>query len=186
MIFTRTGLEGAVVIDLERREDERGFLARVFCESEFAQRGLETRFVQASTVYTASAGTLRGLHYQKSPHREVKLIRCTSGSAQVVIVDLRPESATYERWISVELSPVNGRLLYVPEGFAQGYQTLVDRTELAYQMSHEYVPSAAHGVRWDDPVFAIGWPPTERRMISARDLAWPDHERALQPTSRGW
>lgn len=177
MIFTRTELEDAVIIDVERHEDERGSLARVFCESEFAAHGLESRFVQASTVYTARAGTLRGMHYQVAPHREVKLVRCTRGRAHVVIVDLRSESPTYTRWIGVELDPSNGRVLYVPEGFAQGYQTLVDATEVAYQMSHVYVSSAAAGVRWDDPAFGIEWPVAERRLISQRDLRWPDHER---------
>jgi dTDP-4-dehydrorhamnose 3,5-epimerase len=177
MIFTPTRLKEAVIIDVERREDERGFLARVFCESEFAQHELATRFVQASTIYTASRDTLRGLHYQEAPHREVKLVRCTRGVAHVVIVDLRPESPTHRQWIDVELSPSNGRLVYVPEGFAQGYQTLADDTEVAYQMSHEYVPAAARGVRWDDPAFGIEWPAARRRLISQRDRAWPDYER---------
>jgi dTDP-4-dehydrorhamnose 3,5-epimerase len=173
MIFTPTTLKDAVIIDVERREDERGFLARVFCEEEFAQHGLSTRFVQASTIYTAKRDTLRGLHYQDAPYREVKLVRCTRGAAHVVIVDLRPESPTHQQWIGTELTPANGRLLYVPEGFAQGYQTLVDDTEVAYQMSHTYVPSAAGGVRWDDPAFGIEWPRAERRLISRRDRAWP-------------
>jgi dTDP-4-dehydrorhamnose 3,5-epimerase len=176
MIFTPTRLTDAVIIDVERREDERGFLARVFCESEFARHGLATRFVQGSTIYTSSRGTLRGLHYQEAPHQEVKLVRCTSGAAQVVIVDLRRGSSTYRQWIGVELNPANGRLLYVPEGFAQGYQTLSDATEIIYQMSHEYVPSAAHGVRWDDPAFGIEWPDTEQRVLSERDQAWPDYQ----------
>jgi dTDP-4-dehydrorhamnose 3,5-epimerase len=175
MIFTPTKLKDAVIIDVERREDERGFLARVFCESEFADRGLVTRFVQASTVYTASLGTVRGLHYQEAPHQEVKLVRCTSGAAHVVIVDLRPGSPTYTQWLGVELNSAAGRLLYVPEGFAQGYQTLVDGTEMSYQMSHEYVPSAARGVRWDDRALGIEWPAAERRLISERDRSWPDY-----------
>lgn len=175
MIFTPTRLTDAVIIDVERREDERGYLARVFCESEFNEHGLATRFVQASTIYTAARDTLRGLHYQAVPHREVKLVRCTRGAAHVVIVDLRSESPTFRQWIGVELSPVNERLLYVPEGFAQGYQTLLDDTEVAYQMSHEYAPSAARGVRWNDPVFGIEWPSTEGCLISDRDRAWPDY-----------
>jgi dTDP-4-dehydrorhamnose 3,5-epimerase len=152
-------------------------LARVFCEGEFARHGLATRFVQASTIYSAQCGTLRGLHYQDAPHREVKLVRCTRGAAHVVIVDLRVESPTYRRWTGVELTPANGRLLYVPEGFAQGYQTVADDTEVAYQMSHQYVPSAARGVRWDDPAFGIDWPAAERLIISQRDRSWPDHAR---------
>jgi dTDP-4-dehydrorhamnose 3,5-epimerase len=177
MIFTPTELKGAVIIDVEPRSDERGFLARVFCESEFAQHELATRFVQASTIYTANRGTLRGLHYQEAPHREAKLVRCTSGGAQVVIVDLRPGSPTCRQWLGVELTARSRRLLYVPEGLAQGYQTLVDDTEVSYHMSHEYVPLAARGIRWNDPAFGIEWPDAEQRLISERDLTWPDYQR---------
>jgi dTDP-4-dehydrorhamnose 3,5-epimerase len=175
MIFTPTRLSDAVIIDVERREDDRGFLARVFCEAEFADHGLDTRFVQASAIYTARCGTLRGLHYQSAPHAEVKLVRCTRGAAFVVIVDLRPDSPTFRQWLGTELNADNGRLLYVPEGFAQGYQTLVGDTEVTYQMSHEYVPAAASGVRWNDPAFDIAWPAAERRLVSERDQAWPYH-----------
>lgn len=184
MIFTETTLKDAVIIDVERRGDERGYLARTFCEEEFAEHGLETRFVQASAIFSPRRDTLRGLHYQRSPHGEVKLVRCVRGAARVTIVDLRPDSETYTRWIGVELSPENGRLLYVPRGFAQGYQTLADDTEVSYQMSHHYVPESASGVRWDDPAFGIQWPPAQQRIISARDRAWPDFElhaeRSLQ------
>jgi dTDP-4-dehydrorhamnose 3,5-epimerase len=176
VIFSLTKLKDAVLIDVERRGDERGYLARTFCEQEFAENGLITRFVQASTVFSPLAGTLRGLHFQKPPHGEVKLVRCTRGSAQVTIVDLRSESPTYLQWLGVELTPDNGRLLYVPVGFAQGYQTLVPETEMAYQMSHEYVPDSASGVRWDDPAFGIEWPAAEERVISERDQAWPAYE----------
>ena len=176
MIFTPTALEDAVVIDVERQGDERGHLARTFCEQEFADHGLVTRFVQASTIFSPLRGTLRGLHFQRAPHGEVKLVRCTRGAARVTIVDLRPDSPSHLHWLGVELTPENGRLLYVPIGFAQGYQTLVDDTEVAYQMSHMYVPEAASGVRWDDPVFAIEWPPARARIISERDRAWPDYE----------
>jgi dTDP-4-dehydrorhamnose 3,5-epimerase len=179
MIFTPTPLQDAVIIDVERRGDERGYLARTFCEKEFGDQGLVTRFVQASTIFSPEQSTLRGLHFQKSPHGEVKLVRCTRGAVRVMIVDLRPDSSTHLQWLGVELSPENGRLLYVPKGFAQGYQTLLDDTEVAYQMSHEYVPEAASGVRWDDPAFGIEWPPADRRIISERDRAWPDfHPRA--------
>lgn len=176
MIFTPTDLQDALIIEVERRRDDRGFLARVFCETEFSQHGLATRFVQASTIYSAGRDTLRGLHYQQAPHEEVKLVRCTDGGAHVVIVDLRPDSRTYMGWAAFELNPVNGRLLYVPEGFAQGYQTLADGTEIAYHMTHEYVPAAARGVRWDDPAFGIEWPTATHRLISARDQSWPDYE----------
>jgi dTDP-4-dehydrorhamnose 3,5-epimerase len=176
VIFSSTRLRDAVIIDVERRGDERGYLARTYCEHEFADHGLVTRFVQASTIFSPERDTLRGLHFQRPPYGEVKLVRCTRGAARVTIVDLRPDSPSYRQWLGVELSPENGRLLYVPIGFAQGYQTLVDDTEVAYQMSHEYVPEAASGVRWDDPAFGIEWPPARRRIISERDRAWPDHE----------
>ena len=176
MIFTPASLQDSVIIDVERRGDERGHLARTYCEREFAEHGLVTCFVQASTIFSPKQGTLRGLHFQRSPHGEVKLVRCTRGAAHVRIVDLRPDSSTYMRWLGVELSPDNGRLLYVPKGFAQGYQTLVDDTEVAYQMSHEYVPEAAAGVRWNDSAFGITWPPSERRIVSERDQAWPDYQ----------
>jgi dTDP-4-dehydrorhamnose 3,5-epimerase len=181
MIFTPTKLKDAFVVDVERRRDERGFLARVFCEAEFAQHGLARRFVQASTIYTTSRDTLRGLHYQQAPYGEVKLVRCTRGGAHVVIVDLRPQSPTHMGWAAFELTPATGRLVYVPEGFAQGYQTLADGTEVVYQMTHEYVPASARGVRWDDPAFGIGWPAAEHRLVSERDRSWPDYE----PSCRG-
>ena len=185
MIFTPTPLQDAVIIDVERRGDERGYLARTYCEHEFADNGLVTRFVQASTIFSPKRNTLRGLHFQKRPHAEVKLVRCTRGAARVTIVDLRPESSTYTQWLGVELSPVNCRLLYVPNGFAQGYQTLVDDTEVMYQMSHEYVPESASGVRWNDPAFGIEWPLAEQRIISERDQAWPDYQpRFLPPEAR--
>jgi dTDP-4-dehydrorhamnose 3,5-epimerase len=175
MIFTRLTLPDAMVIDVERRGDERGHLARVFCEREFAEHGLPVRWVQGSSIYTPQAGTLRGLHFQRAPHAEDKLVRCTRGGVFVVMVDLREDSPAYLQWAGFELTPENGRMLVVPKGFAQGYQTLVDECEVVYQMTHEYVPEAASGVRWDDPAFGIDWPPAERRIISERDLAWPDH-----------
>jgi dTDP-4-dehydrorhamnose 3,5-epimerase len=176
VIFSATRLKDAVIIDVERHGDERGYLARTFCEEEFVDHGLATRFVQSSTIVSPRRHTLRGLHYQRAPHREVKLVRCIRGAARVTIVDLRPESPSYIQWLGVELSQENGRLLYVPEGFAQGYQTLADDTEVLYQMTHHYVPDAATGVRWDDPAFGIDWPPAVERIISARDRAWPDYE----------
>ena len=184
MIFTATRLKDAFVVDVERRGDERGYLARIYCEREFADHGLVTRFVQASTIFSPNRDTLRGLHFQTAPHGEVKLVRCTRGAVQVTIVDLRPDSPTHTQWLSVELSPENGRLLYVPKGFAQGYQTLVDDTEVAYQMSHGYVPESANGVRWDDPAFGIEWPPAQQRIISERDRAWPDYETRPRPEAR--
>jgi dTDP-4-dehydrorhamnose 3,5-epimerase len=173
MVFRPTEISDVVVIDVEPRGDERGFLARIYCEHELTGHGLVARVVQASTVFSPKRHTLRGLHFQKSPHWETKLVRCTAGAAFVVAADLREDSPTRLRWVGVELSARNRRLLYVPEGFAQGYQTLADETELFYQMSREYEPAAARGVRWDDPALAIEWPPATERIISDRDRAWP-------------
>jgi dTDP-4-dehydrorhamnose 3,5-epimerase len=174
MIFTAGRLGGAFLIDVERHEDERGFLARTFCEEEFAEQGLPMRIVQSSTIQSPRRHTLRGLHYQEPPHAEIKLVRCTAGSIFLVMVDLRPGSPTRNEWLGAELSAQNGRLAYVPKGFAQGYQTFVSDTEVLYQMSHHYVPDAARGVRWDDPALGIDWPPADERLISERDRAWPD------------
>jgi dTDP-4-dehydrorhamnose 3,5-epimerase len=185
VIFTPTSLQDALIIDVERHGDERGYLARTFCEQEFADHGLVTRFVQASTIFSPLRGTLRGLHFQRPPHGEVKLVRCTRGAARVTIVDLRPQSPSHRQWLGVELTPENGRLLYVPIGFAQGYQTLLDDTEVAYQMSHEYVPESASGVRWDDPAFAIEWPAAPARIISERDRSWNDYEPGSAPAPAG-
>ena len=176
MIFTETELPGAYVLDLERREDDRGFFARAWCMNELGEHGLDTRIVQANVSFNHRKGTLRGMHMQVAPYAEVKVIRATRGSILDVIVDLRPASPTYKRWAGVELSAANGRALYVPEGFAHGYQTLVDRTETLYQVSEAYAPGAEGGVRWDDPAFAIEWPPAETRVISDKDRAWPDYD----------
>jgi dTDP-4-dehydrorhamnose 3,5-epimerase len=173
MIFRRTEIPAVVAIDIEPRGDERGFLARTYCEREFAEQGLVAAVVQCSTVYSPQRGTLRGLHFQQHPHWETKLVRCTRGAAFVVAADLREDSPTHLSWVGVELSAANRRLLYVPEGFAQGYQTLSDETELFYQMSREYRPDAASGVPWDDPALAIAWPEAPARIISERDRGWP-------------
>ena len=185
VIFKPTPLQGAFLIDVERHADERGFLARTFCESEFTEQGLPMRIVQSSTIHTPRRHTLRGLHYQQTPHAEVKLVRCTRGSIFLVMVDLRADSSTRNEWLGVELGARSERLAYVPEGFAQGYQTLEDDTEVLYQMSHRYVPEAARGVRWDDPALEIDWPPAGRRLISERDRAWPDlsSPKARRPTA---
>jgi dTDP-4-dehydrorhamnose 3,5-epimerase len=173
MIFQLTALDGAYILDMERREDERGYLARTFCVDEFAERGLDMQIIQSSTIQTRRRNTLRGLHYQEAPHREIKLVRCTRGSIYLVMVDLRPESATRHRWLGVELDARGDRMAYVPEGFAQGYQTLEDDVEVSYSMSHRFVPEAARGVRWDDPAFGIEWPAANPRIISDRDRSWP-------------
>ncbi len=174
MIFTNAPLEGAVVIDLEKREDDRGFFARAWCEHEFADQELSTRLVQCNLAFNEAEGTLRGMHYQAAPYGEVKLVRCTRGAVYDVIVDMRPDSPTFKQWMGVELTAENRRMLYVPEGFAHGYQTLVPETEVFYQVSEFYTPEAERGVRWNDPAFAIEWPDTEVRTISEKDASWPD------------
>jgi len=174
MNFTPADVDGVWLVDPEPIRDARGWFARVWCRDEFARRGLPMQIVQASAVFSPAQGTLRGLHYQAAPHEEIKLLRCVRGAAQVVVADIRPASPTHKRWTAVELSAANGRWLYVPAGVAQGYQTLVDDTELFYQMSHDYHPDSARGVRFDDPAFAIAWP-LPISIISDRDRSWPDH-----------
>ncbi len=171
--FTPTGIEGAYVIDLEKRSDERGFFARTWCEREFSQQGLSTRIAQVNTGVSTRAGTLRGMHYQLPPHAEVKVARCARGAVFDVAVDLRPASPTFRRWYGCELSGENGRMLYVPEGCAHGYLTLTDDAELTYFTSASYGPDAAGGVRHDDPAFSITWP-RPVTTISSQDAGWPD------------
>lgn len=173
MIFTPTRLAGAYLVDIERRSDERGFFARSWCRNEFAAHGLVTDLAQCSLSYSARRGTLRGMHFQRQPHDEVKLVRCTAGALWDVIIDLRPDSPTYRQWQGFELSADNHRSLYVPRGFAHGFQTLRDDTEANYQISAFHEPAAASGLRHDDPAFAIAWP-LPVSVISTRDLGWPD------------
>lgn len=171
MKFQSTKIPGVVVIDIERLGDERGFFARSWCAQEFAAQGLTTTMAQSSVAYTAHAATVRGLHYQASPHAEEKLVRCVRGAAYVVVADIRPDSPTHRQWLGVELSADNHRMLYVPRLCAQGYQTLVDDTELLYQMSEFYVPESARGVAYDDPAFGIHWP-LPVSVISPKDQSW--------------
>ncbi len=178
MIFTETELPGAYTIDIDPREDERGFFARAWCAEEFAQYDLVTRVAQSNVSYNARRGTLRGMHYQVPPHAEVKIVRCTRGAIYDVIVDLRPESSTRRRWIGVELSADNRRMLYVPEGFAHGFQTLEDDTEAFYQVSEFYAPGAERGLRWNDPALGIEWPLPDDPIVSEKDHTWPDFEEA--------
>lgn len=173
MKFVELALGGAFLIEPERHEDERGFFARTFCADEFAARQLNPVVAQCSVSYNRRRGTLRGLHYQAAPHGEDKLVRCTAGAVFDVIVDLRPGSPTFKRWLGVELGAADRQMLYIPAGFAHGFQTLADDTELLYQMSTPYVPAAARGIRWDDPDLGIAWPPVAKRVISPRDLALP-------------
>lgn len=166
-------LAGAFVVEVEPHIDERGLFARTWSADEFAERGLVTEWAQASTSHNRVAGTLRGLHYQADPHAEVKLVRCSSGAAYDVVVDLRADSPTYRRWAAVELTAENRRGVYIPVGFAHGFQTLADDTELSYLTSARYRPELARGVRWDDPALGVEWPACERRVISERDRALP-------------
>jgi dTDP-4-dehydrorhamnose 3,5-epimerase len=173
MIFTETQLRGAYIIDLERREDERGFFARTWCRDEFAAHGLDTRLAQCNVSFNEKPGTLRGMHYQVAPYAESKLVRCTAGAIYDVIIDLRPKSATFTRWVAVELTAANRRMLYVPEGFAHGFQTLAENTEVYYQMSEFYHADSARGVRWNDTAFGIRWPVPDP-ILSPRDREYPD------------
>jgi dTDP-4-dehydrorhamnose 3,5-epimerase len=175
MIFKPTEIEGAFLIDLEKLEDSRGFFARAFCRKEFEKYHLNPSMVQCNLSYNQHRGTLRGMHFQKKPYAEAKLVRCTAGAVFDVIIDLRPESGTYMKWIGVELTSENRRMLYVPEGLAHGYQTLTDHSEVFYQVSQYYIPAADSGVRWDDPVFGIAWPDAEKRLISEKDRHWPNY-----------
>lgn len=172
MKFHETELPGAYLIDIEKHEDARGYFARTWCESECKDQGLVARVVQVNTSFNTSAGTLRGMHYQRAPYQETKLVRCTRGAFYDVIVDLRPQSPTSKRWIGVELNASNERMLYVPADFAHGFITLEDNTEAAYLVSEAYTPGAEAGLRWDDPQLNIEWPrPVE--VISDKDASWP-------------
>ena len=173
MIFTETELSGAYLVDVEAHEDERGHFARIFDDQEFGERGLEAHWSQISVALNKEWGTLRGMHLQDEPHAEAKLVRCVRGSLHDVLVDLRPESATFEQWTAAELSAANGRMLYVPEGVAHGYLTLEDETEALYLISAPHVADAGRGVRWDDPAFGIDWP-ADPRVMSEKDKTWPD------------
>jgi dTDP-4-dehydrorhamnose 3,5-epimerase len=174
MKFDETPLPGAYVIELEHVADERGWFARTFDRDRFAELGLDPPTVQCSVSFNPRAGTLRGMHYQEAPHSEDKLVRCTRGAVYDVIIDLRADSPAHCRWFGIELTPDGGRELLVPKGFAHGFQTLVDDTEVHYQMSYPFVAGAGRGVRWDDPAFGIDWPPAEQRVISERDASYPD------------
>ena len=172
MKFLPTPLAGAFVVELVRMEDERGFFARSFCQDEFRALGLNPSITQCNISWNRRAGTLRGLHYQERPHEEAKLVRCTRGAVWDVVVDLRDGSPTRLRWHAVELSARNRLALYVPEGFAHGFQTLQDDTEVLYQISESYRPDLARGVRWDDPTLGITWPVSDP-VISERDRTYP-------------
>jgi dTDP-4-dehydrorhamnose 3,5-epimerase len=176
MKFTPLALQGAYVVEIDRHEDERGFFARTWDRDEFAALGLPGEVVQCSVSRNTLAGTLRGLHFQAAPHAETKLVRCTRGTIYDVIVDLRVDSPTHTHWVAVELDAGRANALFVPRGFAHGFQTLRDDSEVFYMMSTPYVAEASTGVRWDDPAFGIDWPPAVSRVMSPRDAAWPDYD----------
>jgi dTDP-4-dehydrorhamnose 3,5-epimerase len=174
MIFHETKLKGAYVIEIEKLNDHRGFFARSWCQREFETHNLVSRIKQSNVSYNKIKGTLRGMHYQLSPYEETKLVRCTRGAIYDVIIDLRPASPSYSQWIGVELTGENYKMLYVPENFAHGYQTLEDNSEVTYQVTQFYTPGSERGIRWNDPAFSINWP-VEVRVISDKDKSWPDY-----------
>jgi len=171
MIFTETPLKGAFVIEIEKLVDERGFFTRTWDKKIFEQNKLNTNLVQCNISFNKQKGTIRGMHYQDKPYEEAKLVRCTKGSAYEVLVDLRENSETYHKWFGLTLSSDNYKMLYVSEGFALGFQILENNTELFYQMSQEYVPTHARGIRWDDPSLQINWP-MKPTIISKKDMSF--------------
>lgn len=180
MIVHSTTVPDVRLLEIERVEDERGFFARVWDAGELSRRGLDARLAHVSLSFNRRKGTLRGLHYQTAPMAEVKIVRCIRGAIFDVAVDLRASSPTFTQWTGVELTAGNGRALYIPEGFAHGFQTLTDDTEVMYFISGEYSREHSRGVRWDDPAFAIAWP-DDRRTINARDRAYPDFVAGSPP-----
>ncbi len=174
MIFVEAPLKGAFIIDLKRLEDERGYFARSFCQREFLEHGLDPNVVQCNVSFNKNKGTLRGMHFQAPPCAEAKLVRCTRGAIYDVIVDLRGDSPAFLQWYAIDLTAENRTALYIPKGFAHGFQTLEDHTEVFYQMSEFYTPEYSQGFRWNDPLFNIQWP-IEVSIISARDQTYPDY-----------
>jgi dTDP-4-dehydrorhamnose 3,5-epimerase len=170
-------LTGAFIVSPERHCDARGWFARTFCRDEFAAHGLTGDFVQCSASFNARRGTLRGMHFQRAPHEETKLVRCTRGAVFDVLLDLRPSSATFCRWHAIELNDQDGVAVYVPAGLSHGFQSLTDTTEIFYQITERYVPEASGGVRWDDPAFAIDWP-IRPPILSERDAGYGDFRKA--------
>lgn len=175
MLFQPTKLDGAYLIAMQKLEDERGFFARSWCVSEFDEQGLDSNLVQCNVSFNTEQGTLRGMHYQAPPFAETKLVRCTSGAIYDVIIDLRPASPTFLQWTGVTLSAENRLMLYIPKGFAHGFQTLANGSEVFYQMSDFYAPAYARGLRWNDPMFNIQWP-LAISMISAKDQQYADYQ----------
>jgi len=180
MRFLPLLLEGAWLVEPEPYRDDRGFFARTWCAREFAEHGLSASFVQASVSFNYAAGTLRGMHYQAEPHAETKLVRCTAGSIYDVLVDIRPASRTYLKWVAETLSRENRRALYIPEGFAHGFLTLENGSEVLYEITEFHHPESARGLRWNDPALGIDWP-SEPTRISARDAAYPLFSEVTRP-----
>ena len=174
MIFTECNLSGAYIIQPNLINDERGFFTRSFCQKEFLAKGLKSNIKQCNVSFNIKKGTIRGMHYQTTPYQEAKLIRCTKGKVYDVIIDLRPHSSTYKQSITVELSETNRKMLYVPENFAHGFQTLEDNTELFYHMFETFNPSFSAGLRWNDPSFSIDWP-LSISHISEKDISYKDY-----------
>jgi dTDP-4-dehydrorhamnose 3,5-epimerase len=173
MIFSETKFKGAFLIEPERKEDQRGFFARTWCQQEFEDHGLNSKLVQCSISFNNKKGTLRGMHFQEAPFEETKLVRCTKGEIFDAIIDLRPNSETFKKYFSVILNEENRLMLYIPPGFAHGFQTMTDNAEVFYQMSQFYSPEHSRGVRWNDPAFGIQWPADDRIIID-RDRNYPD------------
>src|SRR5262249_49065780 len=172
MRFVPSPLPGAIIVELEPQSDERGFFARSWCQTEFEAHGLNPRIVQCNVAFNRKKGTLRGMHYQVPPHAECKLVRCTAGAIYDVLVDCRDGSATRYFWFGIELAAENRRIVYVPEGFAHGYQSLVDNSEVFYQVSQSYEKDAQRGLRWDDPAISIRWP-LKDPILSEQDKSFP-------------
>jgi dTDP-4-dehydrorhamnose 3,5-epimerase len=177
MRFEHLSIDQAVLVKIERHADERGFFARTFCAREFSDAGLPIENVQSSVSFNARRGTVRGMHFQWPPSREDKLVRCVKGSVFDVLLDLRPSSPSYLRHVAVELDEENRNAVFIPHGVAHGFQTLVDTTEVLYQMTDFYAPDLAAGVRWNDPSFAIDWPTSRNIVISERDARYPNFDR---------
>jgi len=171
MIFKETGLRGAYIIEIEQKKDERGFFARSFCQQEFKDTGIDFNIVQSDISYNRTKGTLRGMHYQAAPHEEAKIVTCVKGAIYDVIIDLRADSSTYRKWFALELNGRDYASLYIPKGFAHGFQTLENDAVVSYQMDEFYYPESARGVRWDDPAFKIEWP-LKSPIISAKDNSY--------------
>jgi dTDP-4-dehydrorhamnose 3,5-epimerase len=183
MMFHPTPLKDAYLIELERRADDRGFFARLFCQNEFAEAGLSPQFVQINNAFSTKKATLRGLHYQLPPSAEIKLVRCVRGALFDCIIDIRPDSPTYEKWFGAELDENNRLAMYVPRGFAHGILTLKTDTEVLYMVSDFYTPERERGLRWDDPHFNVSWP-FKPQEISPKDLAWPDFDPTFHGVER--